>query len=61
LVDKRLAEKLNAAECSELEQIENRLDAEERDPEFEARDRQWDLERTSLLNSIGDLLVRLRS
>jgi hypothetical protein len=60
LVDKQLAGPLTAMERFELERIELRLDAEDRDPEIEARDRQWELERTQLLDSIEDLLVRLR-
>jgi len=43
-----------------LERIEARLDAQDRDPQFEARNRQWELERTELLESIEDLLVKLR-
>jgi len=43
-----------------LEQIEARLDAQDRDPQLEARDRQWETERTELLQSIEDLLLKLR-
>ena len=60
LVDKRLGSELTVLERFELERIETRLDAEDRDPEIEARDRQWEMERTQLLESIGDLLLNLR-
>ena len=61
LVDKRLGSELTALERFELEWIEARLDAEDRDPQIEARDRQWEMERTELLQSIEDLLLKLRS
>jgi len=60
LVDERLDRDLTALERFELERIEGRLDAEDRDPQMEARNRQWELERTELLNSVEDLLVKLR-
>lgn len=60
LVDKRLGGDLSAMERFELERIEVRLDAEDRDPEIEARDRQWNAERAELLESIEGLLLRLR-
>jgi hypothetical protein len=44
----------------ELERIETRLDAEDEDPRIEARDRQWEMERTQLLESIQDLLLKLQ-
>jgi hypothetical protein len=59
LVDKR--PDLNALERFELERIELRLDAEDRDPVLETREQQWQLERTELLNSVEDLLVKLKS
>jgi len=59
LVDRR--PELNALEHFELERIEARLDAEDRDPELEARERQWENERTELINSVEELLSRLRS
>lgn len=59
LVDKR--PDLNALERFELERIELRLDAEDRDPVLEAREQQWQSERTELLNSIEHLLVKLKS
>jgi hypothetical protein len=60
LVDKRLGSELTILERFELERIETRLDAEDRDPEIEARDRHWEMQRTELLESIGDLLLKLR-
>jgi hypothetical protein len=60
LVDKRLGSELTVLERFEMERIETRLNAEDRDPEIEARDRQWEMERTVLLASIEDLLLRLR-
>jgi hypothetical protein len=59
LVDKR--PHLNALERFELERIEARLDAEDIDPLLEARERQWQEERRELINSVEDLLARLRS
>jgi len=60
LVDKRLVSELTVLERFELERIETRLDAEDEDPRIEARDRQWEMERTQLLESIQDLLLRLQ-
>ncbi len=60
LVDKRLGGDLTVLERFELERIEIRLDAEDRDPGIEARDRQWDAERAELLESIEGLLLKLR-
>ena len=60
LVDKRLVSKLTVLERFELERIETRLDAEDRDPQIEARDRQWEMERTQLLESIQNLLLKLQ-
>lgn len=60
LVDKRLESELTVLERFELERIEARLDTEDRDPQIEARDRQWETERTELLQSIEDLLLKLR-
>ena len=60
LVDKRLTSQLTVLERFELERIGVRLDAEDRDPKIEARDRQWEMERTALLQSIEDLLLKLR-
>ena len=59
-VDKGLEPQLTVLERIEMERIEARLDAEERDPQIEARDRQWETERTELLQSIEDLLLKLR-
>jgi hypothetical protein len=60
LADERLDRDLTALERFELERIEARLDAEDRDPQIEARNREWELERTELLESIEGLLVKLR-
>jgi hypothetical protein len=60
LVDKGMGGELTALERFELERIETRLDAEDRDPQIEARDREWEVERSKLLDSIEDLLTRLR-
>lgn len=59
LVDRRAD--LNALERFELGRIEARLDAEDKDSKLEARERQWQEERVELLNSVDDLLARLRS
>jgi GTP1/Obg family GTP-binding protein len=56
LVDKR--PDLNALERFELERIEAHLDAEDRDPQLEAREREWQEERVQLLNSVEELLFR---
>jgi hypothetical protein len=60
LVDKGLDGALTALERFELERIETRLDAEDRDPKIEAEDRKWEAERTELLESIEGLLRRLK-
>lgn len=60
LVDKRIGSELTVLERFELERIEARLDAEDTDPQIEARNRQWETERTGLLQSIQDLLLTLR-
>ena len=60
LVDKSLGGELTALERFELERIEVRLDAEDKDSEIEGMDRKWELERTELLDSIEGLLGRLR-
>jgi hypothetical protein len=59
LVDKR--PELNALERFELGRIEARLDAEDRDPLLEARERRWQQDRTELLSSVEELLTRLRN
>jgi GTP1/Obg family GTP-binding protein len=59
LVDKRPG--LNALGRFELERIEARLDAEDRDPQLEARERHWQDERIELINSVEELLAKLRS
>lgn len=59
LVDKR--PDLNALERFELGRIEARLDAEDRDPQLEAREGRWQEERTKLLGSVEELLTRLRN
>ena len=60
LVDRQLAGRITAAERAELERLEACLDEEEQNPELEARDRQWELERSELLRSIDELLSQLR-
>lgn len=60
LVDKQIGEPLAAAERFELERIEARLDAGDRDPVIEARDREWEADRTRLLDSIDLLLTSLK-
>jgi ribosome assembly protein YihI (activator of Der GTPase) len=57
LVDGRA--ELNALERFELERIETRLDAEDRDPQLEARERQWEDEGIELINSVKELLAKL--
>lgn len=59
LVDQRLGGELTLLERFELERIETRLDAEDRDSQIDERDRQWEIERTELLESIKDLLSKL--
>lgn len=61
LVDKGMGGELSALERFELERIEIRLDAEDRDAQIEALDREWEVQRSKLLDSIADLLIRLRA
>ena len=61
LIDKQLDASLTPVERFELERIEIRLDANDRDPLIEARDRELEAERTRVLNSIHTLLARLQS
>lgn len=61
LIDKQLDAALTPAERFELERIETRLDATDRDPQIEARDRELEAERTRVLDSIHTLLARLQS
>ena len=51
---------LSLLERFELERIEARLDADDIDLGQEARNRDWDRRRTQLLDSIEDLIDRLR-
>jgi hypothetical protein len=60
LVDKSIENQLTALERFEMERIELRLDAEDRDPDVEANDREWEFQRIKLLESIEDLLSRLK-
>ena len=60
LVDQRLAGRLTAEQRLELEHLEILLDAQDVDLKLEARNQQWTEERAALLNSIEDLLIRLR-
>ncbi len=57
LVDKQLGAPLNASERFELERIEARLNAGDRDSAIEARDREWEADRMRLLDSIRGLLT----
>jgi hypothetical protein len=61
LIDKQLDASLTPVERFELERIEIRLDANDRDPLIEARDRELATERTRVLDSIHALLARLQS
>jgi hypothetical protein len=58
LIDKKPY--LSLIERFELERIKSRLNAEDFDPEQEARDRAWEQRRTEVLDSIENLLDRLR-
>ncbi len=60
LVDQSLIRRLSAPEDFELGCIEGRLDSEDGDFDLEERDRQWDLEREALVDSIEDLLGKLK-
>lgn len=58
LIDKR--PDLSSIERFELNRIKTRLDAEDVDPEQELRDREWERRRNQVLNSIENLIDRLR-
>jgi hypothetical protein len=60
LVDARFQRALTTLERFELERIEARLDAEDHNRSLEARNRRWESERSDLLESIEDLLIKLR-
>jgi len=60
LIDKKLLASLTPAERFELERIEARLDAADRDSIIEARDNQMDADRTRILESIHTLLAKLQ-
>jgi hypothetical protein len=59
LMDKKLDGSLSQIELFELERIEIRLDARDRDPVIEARDREMEAERTQILHSIQKMLAKL--
>ncbi len=59
LIDKR--PDLSAAERFELERVKTRLDAEDFDADLEARNREWERRQKEVLDSIEDLLDRLRA
>lgn len=59
LMDKKLTGFLNPTEIFELERIETRLDAADRDYDLEARDREMELDRGRILESIHTLLAQL--
>lgn len=61
LVDARFVRDLTTLERFELERIVARLDAEDADPALEAREGEWETNRRQLLDSVEDLLIRLRS
>ena len=61
LIDKKLVMSLTLTERFELERIEARLDAGDRDPLIEARDRELEADRARVLDSIHTLLTRLQS
>lgn len=60
LVDKQLITSLTLTERFELERIEARLDANDRDPLVEARNREWEAERIRILDSIQSLIAKLQ-
>lgn len=60
LVNKSFEGDLTPMERFEMERIEIRLDDEDRDPEIQANDRKWELERAELLDAIEDLVIRLK-
>jgi hypothetical protein len=59
LVDISFERRLTPMERFELERIDARLDAEDRDANIEALDREWESERADLLDSIEDILTKL--
>ncbi len=60
LIDKKLLASLTPTERFELERIEARLDAADRDPAIEARDHEMNIERKRILDSIHTLLAKLQ-
>lgn len=58
LVDKRPG--LSLIERFEMERIRARIDVVDFDPQLEARNREWERKRTEVLDSIEDLLDRMR-
>lgn len=54
-MDRGFESELTALERFELERIEARLDAEDSDPQIEARDRQWEV---PLRPGHGDVIIR---
>jgi hypothetical protein len=61
LIDKSLVMSLSPTERFELERIEARLDAGDRDPLVEKRNREMATERARILDSIHTLLAKLQS
>jgi hypothetical protein len=61
LIDKGLLAPLSLSERFELERIEARLDAGQRDPLVEKRNREMAAERARILDSIHTLLAKLQS
>ena len=60
LIDKKLATSLTPTERFELERIEARLDAGERDQLIEARASEYEAERAQVLDSIHTLITKLK-
>jgi hypothetical protein len=59
-VDKKLQGQITELEWFQLERMDDRLEAEDDDPAQEARDREWDEKGRELIDSIEELLIKLR-
>jgi len=60
LIDRQLGSALTTTERFELERIEARLEARDRNPLIEQRDREWEARRRQLLESVHTLLTRFQ-
>ena len=60
LVDKSIDQRLSTLESFELERIETRLDAEDRDAALDADNLRWDFERQELIQGIEALVRKLK-